>query len=38
MWASDMPHGETDWPNSLKSMEENFRGIPEDEGPEDGQG
>jgi predicted TIM-barrel fold metal-dependent hydrolase len=31
MWASDMPHGETDWPNSLKSMEENFRGIPEEE-------
>lgn len=31
MWASDMPHGETDWPNSRQSMAENFAGIPEDE-------
>lgn len=30
MWASDFPHGETDWPNSKESMAENFAGIPDD--------
>jgi predicted TIM-barrel fold metal-dependent hydrolase len=31
MWASDFPHAETDWPNSRKTLDENFAGVPEAE-------
>lgn len=31
MWAADFPHQETDWPNSDKVLEFNFRGVPENE-------
>ncbi len=30
MWASDFPHTDSTWPNSLKVIEEDFRGVPED--------
>ena len=30
-WGSDFPHSATDWPNSSKSINENFAGVPEDE-------
>jgi predicted TIM-barrel fold metal-dependent hydrolase len=29
MWASDFPHADSTFPNSLKVIEENFAGIPE---------
>jgi predicted TIM-barrel fold metal-dependent hydrolase len=31
MWGSDFPHSATDWPNSSRSIEQNFVGVPEDE-------
>jgi predicted TIM-barrel fold metal-dependent hydrolase len=31
IWASDFPHQESDWPNSMRIVEENFAGVPEDE-------
>ena len=30
MWASDYPHGDTTWPNSRESVQEQFADIPED--------
>jgi predicted TIM-barrel fold metal-dependent hydrolase len=30
MWASDFPHADSTFPNSLKVIEENFAGVPED--------
>jgi predicted TIM-barrel fold metal-dependent hydrolase len=29
MWASDFPHSDSTWPNSLKVIERNFEGVPE---------
>jgi uncharacterized protein len=31
MWGSDFPHQESDWPESMKIIERNFAGVPEDE-------
>lgn len=31
MWGSDFPHQESDWPDSLKIIDKNFAGVPEDE-------
>ena len=31
MWASDYPHREGTWPESLRAIDENFQGVPEDE-------
>jgi predicted TIM-barrel fold metal-dependent hydrolase len=31
MWGSDFPHQESDWPESLKIIERNFSGVPEEE-------
>lgn len=31
MWSSDFPHIESDWPNSLRIIEESLAGVPEDE-------
>jgi predicted TIM-barrel fold metal-dependent hydrolase len=31
MWGSDFPHQESDWPESLKIIDKNFAGVPEDE-------
>jgi predicted TIM-barrel fold metal-dependent hydrolase len=31
MWSSDFPHGITDWPNSMRVIEEIFSGVPESE-------
>jgi predicted TIM-barrel fold metal-dependent hydrolase len=31
MWSNDFPHAVGDWPNSRKILEENFKGVPEDE-------
>ena len=31
MWSSDYPHSGADWPNSWKSIENHFAGVPEDE-------
>jgi predicted TIM-barrel fold metal-dependent hydrolase len=31
MWGSDFPHQESDWPDSLKIIERNFAGVPDDE-------
>jgi predicted TIM-barrel fold metal-dependent hydrolase len=28
MWASDFPHADSTFPNSLKVIEENFAGVP----------
>jgi len=30
MWASDFPHTDSTWPNSLKAIEKDFVGVPED--------
>jgi len=30
MWASDFPHTDSTFPNSLKVIEQNFNGVPED--------
>ena len=29
MWASDFPHTDSTWPNSLKVIEQDFKGVPE---------
>ncbi|MGE5216084.1 MAG: amidohydrolase family protein [Chloroflexota bacterium] len=31
MWGSDFPHQESDWPESLKIIDKNFSGVPDDE-------
>jgi len=31
MWGSDFPHQESDWPESLKIIDRNFAGVPDDE-------
>ena len=31
MWGSDFPHQESDWPESLKVIDQNFAGIPGEE-------
>jgi predicted TIM-barrel fold metal-dependent hydrolase len=31
IWASDFPHQESDWPESLQVVERSFAGVPEDE-------
>ena len=31
MWGSDFPHQESDWPDSLKIIERNFAGVPEED-------
>ncbi|MSQ23846.1 MAG: amidohydrolase [Chloroflexi bacterium] len=31
IWASDFPHQESDWPESRKTLERNFTGIPADD-------
>jgi predicted TIM-barrel fold metal-dependent hydrolase len=31
IWATDFPHQESDWPNSLEVMQDSFAGVPEDE-------
>jgi predicted TIM-barrel fold metal-dependent hydrolase len=31
VWGSDFPHQESEYPNSLKVIEENFRNVPDDE-------
>lgn len=28
MWSSDYPHGGTDWPNSWKTIDDHFAGVP----------
>jgi predicted TIM-barrel fold metal-dependent hydrolase len=28
MWASDFPHADSTFPNSMKVIEENFVGVP----------
>jgi len=30
MWASDFPHADSTFPNSLKTIDENFAGVPEE--------
>lgn len=31
IWASDFPHQESNWPDSMAIVERNFAGVPEDE-------
>jgi predicted TIM-barrel fold metal-dependent hydrolase len=31
MWGSDFPHQESDWPDSLKVIDKNFAGVPDEE-------
>ncbi len=31
IWASDFQHQESDWPDSMRIVGENFAGVPEDE-------
>lgn len=31
MWSSDFPHIESDWPNSMRIIQEMFAGVPEEE-------
>jgi predicted TIM-barrel fold metal-dependent hydrolase len=31
MWSTDFPHVVTRWPQSLKMLESQMRGVPEDE-------
>ncbi|HLG69008.1 MAG TPA: amidohydrolase family protein [Chloroflexota bacterium] len=31
VWATDFPHQESEWPNSMGIVERNFAGVPEDE-------
>jgi len=31
MWSTDFPHAESDWPESQKTIEVNFVGVPDDE-------
>jgi uncharacterized protein len=28
MWASDFPHTDSTWPNSLKVIDQDFEGVP----------
>ncbi len=30
MWASDFPHTDSTWPNSLKVIEQDFEDVPAD--------
>jgi len=30
MWASDFPHTDSTWPNSLKVIQQDFQGVPEE--------
>ena len=31
IWGTDFAHAASDWPNSVKVMEQDFAGVPEDE-------
>ncbi len=31
IWATDFPHQESDWPNSLEVVDDSFAGVPDDE-------
>ena len=31
MWGTDFAHAASEWPNSIKSMEQDFTGVPQDE-------
>ena len=31
LWGSDFPHQESDWPDSMRIIERNFAGVPEEE-------
>lgn len=31
IWSTDFPHQESEWPNSMSIIEENFGGVPENE-------
>jgi len=31
MWSTDYPHSGSDWPNSRRSIDEQFAGVPDDE-------
>jgi len=31
MWATDFPHQDSEWPNSMRLLDEQFAGVPEDE-------
>jgi predicted TIM-barrel fold metal-dependent hydrolase len=31
LWSSDYPHTGADWPNSWKTIEKHFAGVPEEE-------
>jgi predicted TIM-barrel fold metal-dependent hydrolase len=31
VWGSDFPHQESEYPNSLSVIEQNFRGVDEDD-------
>ena len=31
IWASDFPHQESNWPDSMEIVAKNFAGIPDDE-------
>jgi predicted TIM-barrel fold metal-dependent hydrolase len=31
MWSSDYPHVGADWPNSWRTINADFSGVPEDE-------
>jgi predicted TIM-barrel fold metal-dependent hydrolase len=31
LWGSDFPHQESEWPDSMKVIERNFAGVPEEE-------
>jgi predicted TIM-barrel fold metal-dependent hydrolase len=30
MWASDFPHADSTWPDSLQVIEKDFEGVPAD--------
>jgi hypothetical protein len=31
MWSNDFPHEVSAWPNSMKALEDQTQGVPEDE-------
>jgi predicted TIM-barrel fold metal-dependent hydrolase len=31
LWSTDYPHSGTDWPNSAATIDNLFRGLPQDE-------
>ena len=31
VWGSDFPHQESEYPHSMRVIEQNFRDVPEDE-------